>query len=313
MRERDHPRAQPYKFREYHPLKASLEEAFTQANTKEAFCRRIVLKNEQDARRQGRYCRYHRTMGHDTDNCQDLKEEVESLIWRGRLQEFVAKPKQADRPTVQQPQLQGAPTPTQQVIPSRNPPPHAEIKMMVGENQYIEGSRRARRRQARSAKTVPNYWNQIPRTGIDPELFWFMEEDSEGILQDQSDAPVITMMVAGVKAHRTLVDNGSSGFSGDPIKTLGQIVLSVELGEAPHQRRILADFVVVDLPSNYNAILGQPILHELKATMSIYYYCVKFPTPYGTGIIQGVQAAARACNVDLPRPQVNMLRNKTNT
>ncbi|XP_022849885.1 uncharacterized protein LOC111371976 [Olea europaea var. sylvestris] len=252
MRERDHPRAQPYKFREYHPLKASLKE------------------------------------------------------------EFVTKPKEADRPTLQQPQLQGAPTQTQQVIPNRNPLSHAEIKMMVGGNQYIEGSRRARRRKARSAKILPNYWDQIPRTDIDPESFWFMEEDSEGILQDQSDALVVTMMVTGVKVHRTLVDNGSSvnilysrtlrqleilirylqpyprklqGFSEDPIEALGQVVLNVELDEAPRQRRILADFVGVDLPSNYNAILGRPILHELKAATSIYHYCVKFPTPYGTGII----------------------------
>ncbi|XP_022875758.1 uncharacterized protein LOC111394231 [Olea europaea var. sylvestris] len=79
-RERERPRAQPYKFREYHPLKASLEEVFTQANTKEAFRRPIVLKNEQVAQHQGRYCRYHRTMDHGTDNYRDLKKEVESLI-----------------------------------------------------------------------------------------------------------------------------------------------------------------------------------------------------------------------------------------
>ncbi|XP_022899394.1 uncharacterized protein LOC111412703 [Olea europaea var. sylvestris] len=46
-----------------------------------------------------------RIAGHDTDNCRDLKEEVESLIRRGRLQKFVAKPKEADPPTTQQPLL----------------------------------------------------------------------------------------------------------------------------------------------------------------------------------------------------------------
>ncbi|XP_022875750.1 uncharacterized protein LOC111394222 [Olea europaea var. sylvestris] len=339
-REREHPRAHAYKFWEYQPLKASLEEVFTQANMKEAFRRSIILNDRQAGQRQGRYCRYHRTMGHDTDNCRDLKEEVESLIRRGRLQEFVSKLKEADRPTTRQPLLQGAPTRAQQAIPNRNPPSHAKIKMMVVKNQYIEGSRRARLRQARSAKIVPNYWNLTPKTGIDLESFWFTEEDSEGILQDQSDALVVTMMVAGVKVHRTLLDNGSSvnilysrtlrqletsirylqpyprklqGFSRDPIEALGQIFLIMELGEAPHQRRILVDFVVVDLPSNYNAILGRPILHELKAATSIYHYCVIFSTPYGIGIIQGDQATAMACNIDLPRPQVNMLKSRTNT
>lgn len=37
---------------------------------------------------------------------------------------------------------------------------------------------------------------------------------------------------------------------------------------------------------------------------------MKFPTPYETGIMREDQAEARACNVDLPKPQVNMLNNR---
>jgi hypothetical protein len=159
--------------------------------------------------------------------------------------------------------------------------------------------------------------------------------DAQGVLQDQSDALVVTMNVTGVQIHRTLVDNGSSvnvlyyqtlrqmaiedkylqpyprklqGFSGDTVEARGQIVLSVEFGEPPCQRRILADFIVVDIPSNYNAILGRPLLHELQAATSIYHYCLKFPTPSGPGIIRGNRDEARACNVDLPRPLVGVLK-----
>lgn len=46
----------------------------------------------------------------------------------------------------------------------------------------------------------------------------------------------------------------------DPIKAQGQIVLIVEPSEATCQWKILADYVVVDLPSNYKSILGKPIL-----------------------------------------------------
>lgn len=46
-------------------------------------------------------------------------------------------------------------------------------------------------------------------------------------------------------------------------------------------------FVVVDLPFSYNAILGGPILHKLKATTSIYYYCMEFRTPGRVGIVPG--------------------------
>lgn len=139
---------------------------------------------------------------------------------------------------------------------------------------------------------------------------------------------------AGEQVHRTLVDNGNSinilhtrtlrqmeiseryfqpyptklqGFSRDPIQAQGQIALLVELYEAPRQRRILADFVVVDLPSNYNAILGRPMLHEVKVVTSIYHYNMKFSTPYGVRIIRENQLEARACNIDLPKLQIHML------
>ncbi|XP_022875824.1 uncharacterized protein LOC111394307 [Olea europaea var. sylvestris] len=82
-RERERPKTQSYKFWEYQPFKASLEEVFTQANEKEAFRKPMIMKDRQTGYHQGRYCRYHKMVGHDTDNCRGLKEEVESLIQRG--------------------------------------------------------------------------------------------------------------------------------------------------------------------------------------------------------------------------------------
>ncbi|XP_022883493.1 uncharacterized protein LOC111400308 [Olea europaea var. sylvestris] len=87
--------------KEEKPSRTSLEEVFTQANAKEAFRRPMILKDRQAGQHQGQYCRYHKMVGNDTDNCRDLKEEVESLIRRGRLQKFVTRPKEADRPTTQ--------------------------------------------------------------------------------------------------------------------------------------------------------------------------------------------------------------------
>ncbi|KAL2541216.1 Uncharacterized protein Adt_02194 [Abeliophyllum distichum] len=98
------------------------------------------------------------------------------------------------------------------------------------------------------------------------------------------------------------------GFTGDCVNPKGQIALVVNLGLPPCHRRIIADFVIVDLPSNYNSILGRPILHELKAAASIYHYAIKFPTPHGVGIVQGSQLVARSCNVNFPRVGVDTLR-----
>ena len=42
-----------------------------------------------------KYCRFHKDHGHYTDECRDLKEQIEELIQRGKLQKFVKKDHQS--------------------------------------------------------------------------------------------------------------------------------------------------------------------------------------------------------------------------
>ena len=42
-----------------------------------------------------KYCRFHKDHGHYTDECCDLKEQIEELIQRGKLQKFVKKDHQS--------------------------------------------------------------------------------------------------------------------------------------------------------------------------------------------------------------------------
>lgn len=38
-----------------------------------------------------KYCKFHRDHGHDTVDCCDLKDQVESLVEKGYLKEFVGE------------------------------------------------------------------------------------------------------------------------------------------------------------------------------------------------------------------------------
>ncbi|XP_050248944.1 uncharacterized protein LOC126696213 [Quercus robur] len=64
-----------------------------------------------------------------------------------------------------------------------------------------------------------------------------------------------------------------------------------------YSRQITKDmnFLVVDCPSFYNAIIGRPTLNSWKAVTSTYHLSIKFPTEYGVRQVQGDQLAAREC------------------
>ncbi|XP_052197293.1 uncharacterized protein LOC127804468 [Diospyros lotus] len=46
---------------------------------------------------QGQYCRYHRTRGHSTDHCRELKNQIEMLIYEGHLQRYVRNEEEENR------------------------------------------------------------------------------------------------------------------------------------------------------------------------------------------------------------------------
>ena len=49
----------------------------------------------------------------------------------------------------------------------------------------------------------------------------------------------------------------------------------------------MANFLVIDQPSAFNAVLGRPSLRELRPITSIHYLLIKFPTSLGVGEIKG--------------------------
>jgi hypothetical protein len=46
------------------------------------------LRGDPAKRNKDRYCRFHNDVGHDTDDCRQLKDEIEFLIRRGKLSHF---------------------------------------------------------------------------------------------------------------------------------------------------------------------------------------------------------------------------------
>ena len=67
------------------------------------------------------------------------------------------------------------------------------------------------------------------------------------------------------------------------------IIFPVAFGEAPREVNIMVEFVVVDIPSAYNMILGRPFLSKIRGVLSIYHNLLKFPVGEKMGILKGDQ------------------------
>uniref|UniRef100_A0A2N9EVJ5 Uncharacterized protein n=1 Tax=Fagus sylvatica TaxID=28930 RepID=A0A2N9EVJ5_FAGSY len=157
---------------------------------------------------------------------------------------------------------------------------------------------------------------------LDDQIISFSEEDARGTHQPHDDALVITVNIAGFTTRRVMVDNGSSadilylpayqqmqldkdklrpmdaplvGFTGDKVCPVGIVTLPITVGTHPKTVSKTVDFLVVNCPSAYNAIIGRPTLNRLRAVTSTYHLLLKFPTEHGIGEVRGDQIAAREC------------------
>ena len=81
------------------------------------------------------------------------------------------------------------------------------------------------------------------------------------------------------------------GFAGETTYSLGSIELAVTAGEI----KKIVEFIVIDRPAPFNAILGRPWLYIMKAVPSTYHQCLKIPTPKGIQTISGSQKSSRTC------------------
>ncbi|KAK3010023.1 hypothetical protein RJ639_010986 [Escallonia herrerae] len=152
----------------------------------------------------------------------------------------------------------------------------------------------------------------------------FSDDDSKDIKTPHDDPLVITIKAGNFDVKRVLIDNESSaeilfhdafkkmniptdrlrkmdtllyGFSNHPVAAEGIIALPVAIGTPPEQANFMLDFVVVKVPSAYNAILGRPALNQLQAVVSTYHLKMKFPTKHMIGEVKGDQTTARQCYV----------------
>ncbi|XP_019229764.1 PREDICTED: uncharacterized protein LOC109210757 [Nicotiana attenuata] len=141
------------------------------------------------------------------------------------------------------------------------------------------------------------------------ESIIFDESDADDLTFPHNDALVITLCILDTDVKCIMMDDGSGaciihprvliqmrlkdkivshcvtliGFNNAVKQTSGEYTLPVLAGGVTLE----AIFHIMDQTTTYNAIVGQPWIHPMKATPSSLYLVIKFQTPWQIFSISG--------------------------
>ncbi|XP_077224038.1 uncharacterized protein LOC143857491 [Tasmannia lanceolata] len=327
--------------REKSPPPQKREENFTPLNTsrkhilaaigEEEFVKwpaRMISKGNR--RDPSKYCRFHKDHGHDTDECWQLKEEIEQLIDQGYLKKYIRTDGRRQERREKSPQgrspRRSQPSPARNKTPQpASTQPEAPRSQPRGVMGTIMGGPAAGGTSSAARKAYARRVNAVhttsKKTRTENEIS-FSDADLDNLILPHDDALVLTMLLANWEVKKILMDNGSSadilyyhafqkmmigddrlkpvnsdlfGFFGEVVKVEGQIELPVLVGEPPCQAFTMVNFLVVRATSVYNAILGRPGQNLIRAVASAYHQKMKFITPNGVGEVRGDQPQSREC------------------
>ncbi|GKA26364.1 reverse transcriptase domain-containing protein [Tanacetum coccineum] len=216
-----------------------------------------------------KFCEFHNDKGHNTDECVQLKKQIEELVRAGKLSHFIKEIRQ-DK--------------DQQKTGKKDAP----AKDKAATIYMIQPWQRVTRQK------VTQSFDHVREITFPPLT---VSKGTEGLF-------VIEAKIGGHAVHRMYVDGGSSmevlfehcfnrlwpkiksqmvpaitsltGFSGETIWPLGQLRLLVTIRDAKHSTKACMNFMIVRSPSPYNGIIGRPGIIEIQAVPSTAHGMIKF-------------------------------------
>ncbi|GKB01233.1 reverse transcriptase domain-containing protein [Tanacetum coccineum] len=235
-----------------------------------------------------KYCEFHSDTGHNTNECMQLRKQIDEMIKAGKLSQFIKELKQNDKPKA----------------PKKGEASGKDKPLTILMIQPWERVAKPRITQSFSPETAMSF----------PPL---SEEDG-------TESPMIVEVeMGGHFVHRVYIDGGASsevlyehcfiklrkeirdqmvpatthliGFSGETISPLGQIAWLVKIGDEVHSTSAWMNFMVIRSPSQHNAIIGRPGIRKIRAVPSTAHGMLKFPVEGGTVTLQSSRVIPMEC------------------
>ena len=151
-------------------------------------------KGDPNKCNRNKYCHFHRDHGHDTDECFDLKQQVENLIRQGKLKSFLGRDYKDEK-------LKGK-------AEESSRPPLGEIRVIIGGSSTGQSSK-SKKAYLKVVQSIQLSGRSTRARPTDKQPITFIDEDAKRIHHPHDDTIIITLLIADYTTRRVLVDNGS--------------------------------------------------------------------------------------------------------
>ena len=277
------------------------------------------LKSDPEKRNQNLFCRYHKEVRHNTDDCIQLKNKIEYLIRQGKLNKYTKDGNNDNR--------YNRNNQNNRDNNNKRPQPRGPVVYIIsGGPTAAETTSNSRKAYTREVLQIFGGPPKKAKTGV---TISFGDKDLEGIKFPHDDPLVIMPIIVNSYVNRVLVDGGASmnilfheaflkmgyndtqlppsdmpiyGLNGAETKVEGIIQLPMTMGQEPCEVTQMLNFLVIKVVASYNVISGRTGISAFQAIASTYHLKIKFPSRNGVGQEKGDQQLARSCYVAAIRP-----------
>ncbi|XP_022874247.1 uncharacterized protein LOC111393077 [Olea europaea var. sylvestris] len=232
------------------------------------------LRSPPETRDKNKYCNYHRDHGHTTKDCITLQREIEALIKRGFLKEYIRHDKRPRNDCNNGNTTESGRAPNDMKDITFGSKDSKDISYPHDDALVI-------------STIIANF--EVRRVLVD--------NGSAANVLSQEAFMKMGISVNQFKTVKTLLQ----GFGRGTIILAGIVDLPLTLGSGQNQVTEVTPFHVVHVSMAYNAIIGRPLLNKIRAIVSTFHLVMKFPISDDIGIVRRDQKAAKQCYVTCVR------------
>ncbi|GJT94587.1 reverse transcriptase domain-containing protein [Tanacetum coccineum] len=216
------------------------------------------------------FCDFHNDKGHNTDECMQLKKQIEELVRAGKLSHIIKEIKQGrDQPKVGKKKV---PAKDRSMAIYMVQPWHRVTRQKVTQS-FARVSEITFPPLTTSSGTEGSLVIEAEISGHMIHRMYVDGDSSTEVLYEHC----FNQLRPEIKSQMVLATTSLTGFSRESIWPLGQLRLLVKLGDAVHSTKAWMNFMIARSLSSYNGIIGRPEIREIQAIPSTAHRMLKFP------------------------------------